>query len=173
MKAVPEFDEWYRRQHPRLVASILLVTGSLDEAQEAADEALARALLHWRRVAPMESPEGWVYRVALNVARRRARRRSMERSLLHRARPVITDVPAPAGEAWAAVKDLPPRQREIVVLRHVADLTEAQIARALGISRSTVSSTLGDAHLALSRTLADSPRHAVPPPHARPAGGAS
>jgi DNA-directed RNA polymerase specialized sigma24 family protein len=42
-----------------------------------------------------------------------------------------------------------------VVLRYVADLTEAQIATAMGVSRSTVSSTLRDAHRALAERLGE------------------
>src|SRR3954468_24483372 len=114
------FEGWYRAEHPRLLASILLVTGSLDEAGEVTDEAFARAYERWDRVGAMASPGGWTYRVAVNVARRRGRRRTLEQRVLARRRPVA-DVPAPAGEAWALVADLPERQRTAVVLRYVAD----------------------------------------------------
>lgn len=149
------FEAWYREQHPRLIASLVLVTGSVDEARESVDEALARALARWPKVAAMGSPAGWTYRVALNVARRRGRRRALEASLLRQRGP---DSPAtlegPAGEAWAVVADLPRRQREVVVLRYIADMTEADIAFTLGVTRSTVSSTLADARQALGRLLA-------------------
>src|SRR5688572_31610499 len=92
------FEEWYRREHPRLVASLLLVAGDLDLAQDAADEAFARALARWDRVSRMESTNGWTYRVALNVFRRRARRDAIERRLLARAGTAGV-VPPPAGEA--------------------------------------------------------------------------
>jgi DNA-directed RNA polymerase specialized sigma24 family protein len=151
------FETWYRGAHPRLLASLVLVTGSVDEASECVDEALARALGHWRRVSSMASPDGWTYRVALNVARRRARRRTMEATLLRRRAAEPPALDGPAGEAWAVVAELPLRQRQVVVLRYVADLTEGDIAAALGISRSTVSSTLADARRALGRLLADDP----------------
>jgi RNA polymerase sigma-70 factor (ECF subfamily) len=108
----------------------------------------------------MESPTGWTYKVALNAARRHERRRALERRLLARRRPETT-LPAPAGEAWAAVRDLPRQQRNVVVLRYVGDLTQAQIAEVMGISRSTVASTLEDAHRRLGRLLADDHRHDV------------
>ncbi len=126
-----------------------------------------RALGAWRRVSGMESPDGWTYRVAINVVRRRARRAALERRLLARSDRPPASVPAPAGEAWAAVADLPTRQRTAVVLRFVADLTEAQIAQAMGITRSTVSSTLADAARALGHALADPPDG---PPGPTPAG---
>ena len=53
----------------------------------------------------------------------------------------------------ALVSELPARQREVVVMRHVAGLGEAEIAEALGISRSTVSSTLRSAHDRLGHAI--------------------
>ena len=82
--ADPSFEAWYRREHPRLITSLLLVSGDLHAAQEAVDEAFARALAHWHKVGRMASPNGWAYRVALNVLRRRGRRASIERRLLAR-----------------------------------------------------------------------------------------
>ena len=155
--APASFDAWYRREHPRLVASLLLVTGDLGRASDAVDEACARALERWSRVGAMASPTGWAFRVAHNVSRRTFRRAALERRLLARA-PRPGDVPAPAGEVWRIVSGLPRRQREVVVLRYVADLREGDIAEALGISRSTVSSTLRDAHARLGRLLDVAPQ---------------
>lgn len=150
------FDSWYAREHPRLVATLLLSTGDVELAAEGVDEAFTRALEKWDQVSVMESPTGWAFRVALNHARRTARRRSFEhRIFIRRAREV--PVPAPAGEVWQLVSALPPRQREVVVLRHIADLREAEIAQVLGISRGTVSSTLSDAHDRLGHLLDDEP----------------
>ena len=156
------FEDWYRSEHPRLVAAMLLLTGDLEEAREATDEAFARALDRWPRVRAMASPGGWTYRVALNVLHRRARRAGLERRLLRRHPPQST-VPAPATEVWQVVRQLSPRQREAVILRHVADLTEGDVAAAMRVSRSTVSSTLADAHRRLAELLVDDPNEV---PHA-------
>ena len=148
------FEDLYRRLRPRLATALLLVGGNTDAAQDAADEALARAVVHWGRVSLMASPEGWVYRVAMNVLRRNLRRAALEQRLLLKRR-VPGVVPEPAGEVWAVVAALAPRQRTAVVLRYVADLDEAEIADSMGISRSTVSSTLTDARRRLAALLAD------------------
>lgn len=140
--------------HGRVFTSLLLATGDFDTARDATDEAFTRAVGSWDRVRAMESPTGWTYRVALNVVRRVHRRRSLEQRLLRR-QVVEHVVPGPAGEAWDVVRELPPRQRTVVVLRHVAGLTQVEIADALGLSRSTVASTLDDAHRRLGRLLAD------------------
>jgi RNA polymerase sigma factor (sigma-70 family) len=65
------------------------------------------------------------------------------------------DLPAPAGELWDLVASLTVRQRQVVILRHVAELKETEIGAVLGISRGTVSSTLHDAHQRLGRLLDD------------------
>lgn len=150
------FDEWYAREHPRLIASLLLTTGDIELASEGVDEAFTRALEQWDRVRVMDSPTGWAFRVAMNVARRTARRRAFERRLVFRRSPAVSVLP-PAGEIWQLVSTLSARQREVVVLRHVGDLREAEIARVLGISRSTVSSTLADAHGRLGHLIDEEP----------------
>lgn len=149
------FEAWYEREHARIVVTLLLTTGDLDLASEGVDEACARALARWSRVGSMEAPTGWVYRVALNHVRRLTRRRKVERTLLHRL-VAPAALPTEASDIWEVVGRLPDRQRQVVVLRHVGDLTEAEIANALHISRSTVSTTLRDAHSRL-RTLISFP----------------
>jgi DNA-directed RNA polymerase specialized sigma24 family protein len=147
-----DFEAWYLGSHARLVASLLLVTGDIELTRDAVDEACARAFAKWRQVQGMESPTGWTFRVALNVVRRRQRRASMERRLLAR-RPAPPDVPPPGGEAWDVVRLLPPRMRTVVVLRYVADLTQVEIADVMGVTRSTVSSALADAHARLAELI--------------------
>ena len=155
MDAVSDFDEWYLALYPRLHTSIRIACGSVDEADEVVAEAIARASARWDRVRAMDNPDGWTYTVALNLVRRRARRRSRERELA-----VVAAGAATASTDQSAtlrftelVAPLPDRMRQVVVLRHVADLTEPMIAEVLGISRGTVSSTLRDAHARLAEQL--------------------
>jgi RNA polymerase sigma-70 factor (ECF subfamily) len=150
------FEAWYRAIHPRLVAGILLSTGRMDDAADVADETMVRALERWNHVATMASPDGWAFQVAFNLVRRRGRRRSLEQTVLRRAGAGRADaIDGPAGEAWDAVRHLSARQRQVVVLRYIADLPEADIGDVLGISRGTVSSTLADAKGALRVALTD------------------
>ena len=149
-----DFEHWYPGEHGRLFASLLALSGDRELAADATDEALSRALQHCDRVGRMESPGGWTYRVAVNVLRRLARRRALERRFLRRlARPHV--VSPPAGEVWDVVRSLPERQRTAVVLRYVADLPESDIATAMGVTRGTVASTLADARAALAEWLAE------------------
>jgi RNA polymerase sigma factor (sigma-70 family) len=146
------FETWYRSSYARLFTAMLALTGDRDVASDATDEAFSRAWRHWEQVDEMVSPDGWVYRVALNVARTRARRRSLERRLLPRL-VNRTEVAAPAGEVWDLVHELAPRQRVAVVLRYVADLDERSIAEVMGVTRGTVASTLSAARHSLGIAL--------------------
>lgn len=152
---VVDFDGWYRAERPKVEAAVAAITGRPSIAPEATDEAFTRAVERWRRVSAMDSPGGWVHRTALNVARRRLRREKVERSLLRKvAASTQEDAPPPDWplELWEVLKTLPPREREAVVLRHVADLSTTAIAEVMGVSRGTVSSTL---HSARSRMSAE------------------
>ncbi len=75
------FEEWFGAEHRRLVGSLIAVDGDLDAARDAAAEAFAGALVHSPRVHSIERPGPWLYRVALNVQRRRLRRARLEARL--------------------------------------------------------------------------------------------
>ena len=154
VEATEAFESWYRQAHPRLIAALVSFCGSVEIAADAADEACMRAMVRWDRVSGMDSPDGWVYRVAVNHAKRRMRRARMERLLLAKHRRADS-LPAPAAEMWDAVGRLPLRQRTAVVLRYVVDMPESEIAVVMGVSRGTVASTLSDARKHLGRNLLD------------------
>jgi DNA-directed RNA polymerase specialized sigma24 family protein len=151
-----DFDRWYAREHPRVFAACAALTGEVDEAGEATDEAFARALARWTAVSAMLSPGGWVQVVALNHLRRNLRRRSAERRLarLFHGEPVVVKPPIPDPDLWACVAQLPGRQRAAIVLRYVHDLPEAAISESMGISRGTVASTLAAARASLQQRVA-------------------
>lgn len=155
-----DFEDWYRRFHRSLVLTVATSFGDPDLAREVSDEAIVRAYERWAQVAGMESPEGWTYRVAINLGRRRLRRTALERRLLKGGS--TDEVPSPASELWNLVGDLPPRQRTAVALRHVAHMTEADIATVMGITRGSVSSTLRAAYRSLRVELTDDEMHKEP-----------
>ena len=155
--AVDDFEGWYRAEHGRLVAALTVSSGSVEVAQDIVSEAFARALERWERVAAMESPTGWVRQVAVNLLRRRFCRAALEEQLLRRQPVRDAEPPALAMEPalWAAVLALPPRQRAVLGLRVVLDLSQEETAALLGIRPATVSAALGHARKNLERALAD------------------
>lgn len=157
-----DFSGWYHRSHPRMVVALTAFTGSRDLAHEAVAEACLRAWERWPRVSRAANIDGWVYRTACNVARRRAKRAATERRLLlllSRVEPA-TQPPADAdGDLWQVMRQLPARQRQVIALRYIAGLTDAQIAEILRIKRGTVSATLHTAHTHLRELLTSETRN--------------
>ncbi len=144
------FDEFYRLARGRLVAALTATVGDVDLAADAVDEAMARAYARWARVGRHPEPAGWVFVTARNVARRALKRQQRPGQLGGSER-----VEEPGGEIWLLVRDLPSRQREAVVLRHMAGLTESAICEVMGVTRGTVSSTLRDAYHTLNSALSE------------------
>ena len=147
-----DFESWYRSEHPRVIGVLCAISGDVDAAREAVDEAFARALARWERVRGMDAPGAWTCKVALNVLRRNKRRRATEERAFKRAMPTVP-VPATDPELWAAVRRLPERQRTAIVLKYVGDLPEAEIARMMRVRRGTVAATLFEARRRLAEML--------------------
>jgi RNA polymerase sigma-70 factor (ECF subfamily) len=151
-----DFEAFYAVTYRRLVGQLLAVTGSLQDAEDAVQEAFVRACGRWRHLRDYDLPEAWVRRVALNLAAsglRRARRRAR---LLVRLGPPA-EVPALSVEALAltrALRTLPRRGREALVLHHVVGLPVQEIAHQLGVPVGTVTARLSRARAALGRRLA-------------------
>ncbi len=104
-----EFDAFYRREHGRIFRALALTLGGHDLAAEAVDEAMVRAYQRWSRVSAYENASGWVYRVGLNWAISRGRRRG--RRLPDTGGAVATNPPLPDPQLAAAVAALPTRHR--------------------------------------------------------------
>lgn len=153
-----DFAGWYQASCPRLVSSLTAVVGARDLAEELAAEAFARAYARWSTVAAMASRDGWVYRVAVNLATSRWRRLGHERRWVERQGDTVAvdggADPDVDPRLWAALRRLGPRARTAVALRYVADLTQPQIAEIMGVSVGTVASTLHTARRALATALA-------------------
>jgi RNA polymerase sigma-70 factor (ECF subfamily) len=149
-----EFEAWYRREYPRMLAALAVMFGDLNLAEDSVAEAFARALADWHNVRSMLSPGGWTYRVAVNAAKRSLRRSRLE-SRIWAAKGREPTLPPPAAEIWDLVRRLAPRQRTAVILRHVLDLSEPEIARVMGVTRGTVSRSLLAAHQRLGSLLDD------------------
>jgi RNA polymerase sigma-70 factor (ECF subfamily) len=134
------FDEAFESLYPlaRSLARHLLPT--LSDAEDAAAEALARALVRWDRVGALPYRTAWVLRVTTNVAldmlrRNRGATGGVERP--RRADDLNTSVDDRVVVV-SIISTLPRRQQEVLVLRHVAGLSEEETAAALGISRNSV-----------------------------------
>lgn len=151
------FESMFRREHPRLVALGLALTGDRETARELAQDALAKAYLAWSTVGSYERPGAWLRRVVVNQAIDVHRRRSSERDAWQRVgpgQPVEPEASEPASSAWwRAVRDLPERQRTAVALHYVDEYSIAEIADVMNIRPGTVKATLSHARRSLAAAL--------------------
>jgi RNA polymerase sigma factor (sigma-70 family) len=133
-----DFDVFFRSVLPAAVRAADRILGSVPGAQDAAGEALARALLSWSRVRAMDNPRGWVLRVTSNVALDMVRRRRGKGTMPELAVFDEVDRATLRVALVAALNLLPSRQREVVVLRYVVGMDEREVAQLLGISENSV-----------------------------------
>ncbi|MCB5179582.1 SigE family RNA polymerase sigma factor [Streptomyces antimicrobicus] len=140
-----EFQAFVRARWQHLVRTAYLLTGNPHDAEDLAQTALAKAYRSWRRVCRTDHPEAYVRRMLVSCNNDRFRKRRVTERLT--AAPPERSAPDPAA-AWAdernalmaALATLPARQRAVVVLRYWEDLSEAEVADALGCSPGTVKS---------------------------------
>ncbi|MCA1223077.1 SigE family RNA polymerase sigma factor [Streptomyces sp. 8L] len=160
MDTDPGIDALYHHRRLPLVRLAVLLVDDLPTAEDVVQDAFAALYRrHGARLGHLDDPEAYVRRSVVNGAR----------SVLRRRRTVRAYVPERAGhvpppeedvllreehrEVLGALRALTRRQREVLVLRYWSDLTEAQIAQTLGVSRGTVKSTASRALDALARRM--------------------
>ena len=155
IRATPNAVEALNRlRHQELLRVATAITGSVELAEDAVQEGLARALAGRSTFRASGTLEAWLWKVVVNAARNLAARTPRVADAGEH------DAAAIAGEAEASavgeyVARLPERQRLVLFLRYYADLDYAAIARVLGIRRGTVSATLNQAHAALRAVLGE------------------
>jgi RNA polymerase sigma-70 factor (sigma-E family) len=142
------FDEFATAAWPRLRRSAYLLTGDHHLAEDLTQTALVRTYAHWRRVRRADAL-AYTRKVLVNLNIDRIRRRhgtvDVGATLLETL-PTRPDTRVDErDEAVRLLRTLTDRERRIVVLRHYFDLSEAQVARELGVARGTVKSTLSRA----------------------------
>ncbi|RKR88622.1 RNA polymerase sigma-70 factor (ECF subfamily) [Micromonospora pisi] len=171
--------ELYHGCYRRLVTQVYAFTLDLAEAQDVVQEAFARALARPRGLTDIDNPEAWLRTVAINVVRRRWRRRQLLDTILRRDRPVLRLVEAAPGPERAdlreALAELPVGYREVLVLHYFADLPVDEVAQVLGVAVGTVKSRLHRGRVALAARLGDyrdgaEPADLTDPASARAAG---
>ena len=152
------FVTFYETSYSRIVGQILVVVGSLAEAEDITQEAFIRAAARWDRISEYDAPEAWVRRVAMNLAIntvQRTRRRTLILMRGHRE----TTAPEPSVERVAladAMAQLPLRYRAVIALHYMADLSVQQVADELDLPAATVRTRLARGRRRLAELLDDS-----------------
>ena len=162
MSASAERERAYRAffelHHAHLARLAYLITGDAGVADDLAADALVEIWRHWRRVQAADNPVAYARGVVANLSRTWIRRQRRERlgllGQLFAEEAPGPDVPA-VLDVRAALRRLPLRRRECVVLRYAFDVPEKEVAAILGISVGTVKSQTSRGADQLAALLAD------------------
>ncbi len=152
--AKEEFDRFYRREYPAVLALAHVMTGSRSHAQDLAQDAFVAALQKWETI---DNPSAWIRTVVANRSRSWFRKRYRETRALLRLQTAETAPPAEmqaeSNAFWATVRSLPTRQAQALALFYLEAMPTAQIGRVLGCSESTVRVHLTRGRRALAEKL--------------------
>lgn len=151
------FDEHY----DRLRDLAYMILGDRSLAEEIVSEAFLKTFTGWGRIRDMARVDAYLRRAVVNLCRSKIRRKVVEarsNAITYRRderKPPDwdPDIHEESRELWAAVRELPVRQRACIVLRYVEDLAEQDIADALDCSVGTVRSQLSRARRKLEHAL--------------------
>ena len=151
VRSVPDFGSFYRREYPAVATLIMVLTKSRAAAEDIAQDAFFKAHRDWDRVGHFDNPEGWVRRVATNLAMSRFRRlRAEAKALLRLGSSSSTTMSPEATEFWAVVRRLPTRQAQVIALHYVEDRSVDDIAAMLDITAASVKTHLQRARTTLA-----------------------
>lgn len=135
-----DFRQVYERAFPIVYRVAYRFCGRREAAEDASQEAFARAFERWGRLRAEPWVVGWVVTTALNIVRRGARREPEPSRDAREPAYQGMDVEAEL-DLWRAIRELPKRQAEAVVLHYVLDLPVAQVAEVMGCREGTAKRT--------------------------------
>nr|WP_243275029.1 SigE family RNA polymerase sigma factor [Streptomyces albus] len=154
----------YHHRRLDLVRLAVLLVDDVPTAEDVVQEAFAALYRrHGGGLDGVDDPEAYVRRSVVNASRSVLRRRRTMRAYVP---PRVLPAPPPEEEVFLreehqevlrALRLLTVRQREVLVLRYWSNMSEADIAATLGLSRGTVKSTASRALAALARRLEQTP----------------
>lgn len=153
------FVEFVHASSTRLTRLAVLLLGGRQGADDLVQSAYERTVRHWPKLQRDGQPEAYTRRVLANLAidagRARARRPEIVAEPPERVEPDATGRVDERMRVLAALRRLPDRQREVLVLRVYADMSEAQTAEVLGCSVGTVKSSAHHGAARLRELLVD------------------
>ncbi len=130
------FEDVFRRESLGMIRLAYLMVGSAPLAEEVVQDAFARLLERWERI---EQPAAYLRTCVVNGCRTAHRRRALERKHAARATVPVAGVLG-VDHLQDALAALPVKRRAAIILRYYQDLSETEIAEALGVRPGTVKS---------------------------------
>ena len=152
-----DFESFFRAEYRSLGQALVLLVGDAFEAEEIAQETMARVLERWDRVGVMDSPAGYAYRTALNLQRKRIRRLAVRARRRFASVPVADIGPAASDrhDVRRALQELPGGLRAALVLVDWLDMDTDEVGRILDLKPASVRVRLHRARSALRDALGE------------------
>ncbi len=157
-----DFDDWVAARGPGLLRLAYVLTGNRADAEDAVQDALARALPRWEHIRTVGDPDAYVHRMVVNAHTswwRKFRRRETpvpEAIGAGRERGLVTEE---HDRLWRACLALPEPQRVAVVLRYYEQLEYADIAALTGVAEGSVRARVSRGLAALRTALGEEESH--------------
>ena len=152
-----DLDRFLEHDYERVVRTVALACGDTGRAEDAVQHALAAALDAQRRGRAIEHLVPWIITVAINSNRRYFRRQAIEARSYARLAPLQRDGLDAEDAAFvdlrAAIRLLPLRQRQSIVLYYLHDLDVTTISTVLGVRPGTVKTALSRGRETLAAAL--------------------
>lgn len=155
MEVDSTFEEIYEADYQSVFRAAYLACGERGMAEDATQEAFARALERWDRLRNQDYVSGWIMTTALNAVK--GIRRRLRRISPHPSPSLVSeqevDLTQHETDLWTGIRALPARQRNAVLLHYFAGFGVAEIGTLLGCREGTVKSHLSRARESLRRHL--------------------
>jgi RNA polymerase sigma-70 factor, ECF subfamily len=157
MEKADDFDEFYAATSRRLVGQLYAMTGDLNEAEDAVQEAYIRAWQRWPRIRGYHDQEAWIrtvaYRISISAwSKARNRLTAHRRASRHAGQPEISP---DLLTLVSALRKIPEPQRRAIVLHYLAGLSVEEIAAETGAPTGTVKARLARGRKALAPLVCD------------------
>lgn len=146
------FEDFVRSRGPALLRYAHLLCGDGARAEDLVQDALVKVHRRWAAGADVAAPFAYTRRAVTNEYlswRRRLTNHEVPGPVPDRAVAAHGDAQAERDLVWAVIRDLPRRQRVVLVLRYYEDLGDREIAEVLGVAEGTVRSLASRAFAAL------------------------
>ena len=156
MDARETLDQWMILHGSRLLRLCTMNLRDASLAQDAVQDTFMKAFRQFHRFRGDADPLTWLTAIAMNVCRdyrRTAWFRHVDRRVEADALPSAADFPVPDSTVLRAVTALPPRYREVILLRYYQDMKQKDVAAALGVSERAVRQRLTKANQILREQL--------------------
>jgi RNA polymerase sigma-70 factor (ECF subfamily) len=140
-------EQLFRDEYARIVVVLTAKLGEQGVAEECAQDAYVELVRRWAQISAYRDPAAWLWLVALRKADKARHRRN-------RTEPAFPSLETADDwdeliDLYDSIRRLPDRQRDVIALHYLADLSVSSIALELGIAEGTVKSQLHDARRVL------------------------